>query len=189
MDAGMHQRGCVRSNQLKSCPPRGRTPNKPALIDPRAKFVCHKNTSRHRPRKIATTARGPCSSCVRFVTLRAMATQTHQGGCHCGAVRYEVELDLDQPAIACDCSICSKSGTLLQFVEPSKFRLERGEENLSDYQFNQHVIHHLFCKTCGIKSFARGVGPHGPMVAINVRALDGVDVFALRTQQYPGRLS
>ncbi|HVK87979.1 MAG TPA: GFA family protein [Kofleriaceae bacterium] len=115
-----------------------------------------------------------------------MATQTHRGSCHCGAVRYQAELDLEAPAITCNCSICGKTGAYLQFVSPDKFTLERGEDNLSDYQFNKKIIHHLFCKTCGVRPFARGVGPQGPTVAINVRTLEGVDVFTIPTQQYPG---
>lgn len=112
---------------------------------------------------------------------------THHGGCHCGAVRYTVELDLSVPAIACNCSICSRSGTLLQFVPVDQFTLEQGDDSLTDYTFNKHVIHHQFCKVCGIKSFAHGVGPKGPMVAINVRCLDDIDVFAIPTTQYSGK--
>src|SRR5262245_21926124 len=107
-----------------------------------------------------------------------MAISTHRGGCHCGAVRYRAELDPDTPALSCNCSICGRAGTLLVFVSETAFELEQGESNLTDYQFNKHAIHHLFCKTCGIKSFGRGVGPNGPTVAINIRTLDGVDAFA-----------
>lgn len=111
----------------------------------------------------------------------------HQGGCHCGAVRYRVELDLSQPVISCNCSICVRSGTLLAFVPVTAFTLEQGEEQLIDYQFNKKAIHHLFCKTCGIRSFARGESPRGPMVAVNTRCLDGVDVGTLTINQVDGR--
>ena len=118
-----------------------------------------------------------------------MAVSTQQGGCHCGAVRYQVEIDPDAQAISCNCSMCGRSGTLLAFVPESAFKLEKGEGNLTDYQFNKHVIHHVFCKTCGIKSFARGTGPRGPMVAINMRCLDNVDVFkaAGGAKQFDGK--
>ena len=118
-----------------------------------------------------------------------MAVSTQHGGCHCGAVRYQVEIDAEAAPITCNCSMCGRSGTLLQFVPESAFKLEKGESNLTDYQFNKHVIHHVFCKTCGIKPFARGSGPQGPMVAINVRTLDGADVFALagKAQPYDGK--
>jgi hypothetical protein len=116
-----------------------------------------------------------------------MSATMHEGGCHCGAVRYSVEIDPTAEAIACNCSICGKSGSYLQFVTPDKFTLKSGESNLSDYQFNKQVIHHLFCKTCGIRSFARGKGPKGDMVAINVRCLDGINTHEVPTKQFDGR--
>lgn len=90
-------------------------------------------------------------------------------------------------SIACNCSICGRTGAYLQFVTPDKFTLEKGDDNLTDYRFNKNVIHHLFCKTCGIRSFARGEGPKGPMIAINVRCLDDVDTHKLTTNQFDGK--
>ena len=117
-----------------------------------------------------------------------MSVTKHQGGCHCGAVRYTVELDTAAESIACNCSICGKSGSYLQFVTPDKFSLEKGEDQLTDYQFNKNVIHHLFCKTCGVTSFARGVGPDGtPMAAINARCLDDVDPDTLKVTKFDGK--
>lgn len=117
-----------------------------------------------------------------------MAETTHQGSCHCGAVRFHVDLDLESKAIACNCSICGRSGTLLQFVAADKFTLEKGDDQLTTYQFNKRHIDHVFCKTCGIKSFARGINPKGEKtVAVNVRCLDDVDVFTQPTQQYDGK--
>jgi len=116
-----------------------------------------------------------------------MANATHKGGCHCGAVKYTVEVDTDAEAIECNCSICGRSGTLLLFTPADKFTLEQGADNLTSYKFAAHKIDHLFCKTCGIKSFANGVGPHGPMAAVNVRCLEGIDVFTQKRMQYDGK--
>lgn len=117
-----------------------------------------------------------------------MAVSTQQGGCHCGAVRYSVEIDPEATAIACNCSMCGRSGTLLQFVPEDKFKLEKGDGNLTDYLFNKQVIHHTFCKTCGIKAFARGKSPKGePIVAVNVRSLDGIDPFAIKAHNFDGK--
>ena len=114
--------------------------------------------------------------------------QKHTGGCHCGKVRYEVRLDLDSPVMSCNCSMCGRSGTLLTFVPEAEFKLLSGEDALTDYRFNHHVIHPLFCNTCGIKSFARGVGPDGKeTAAINVRCLEGVDPSKLEIKQFDGR--
>ena len=116
------------------------------------------------------------------------AVETHAGGCHCGAVRFQARLDLERPVISCNCSMCGRSGTLLTFIPAADFTLLSGETALTDYQFNKHVIHHLFCKACGVQSFARGKGPDGnEMVAINARCLDGVDVAALKPAPYDGR--
>jgi len=110
------------------------------------------------------------------------------GGCHCGAVRYSVELDREVPVISCNCSMCAKAGTLLSFVPAARFTLERGEEALTDYLFHKHHIHHLFCRVCGIKSFARGAGRDGqPMVSVNVRCLDGFEPEQFRVQPFDGR--
>lgn len=110
----------------------------------------------------------------------------YSGGCHCGAVRYEVEMSLD-PVISCNCSICRKRGLLLAFVPAEKFTLSSGSDRLTDYQFNRKVIHHLFCATCGVSSFARGRGPDGAeTVAVNVRCLDGVDLDSLNIRKFDG---
>lgn len=113
--------------------------------------------------------------------------KTWTGGCHCGLVRYEVESDLAS-LVTCNCSICQKRGSILTFVPLAKFRLLSGREALTDYQFNKHIIHHLFCSTCGVASFAEGGNPNGgPMVAVNVRCLDRVDVTAMTPTQFDGR--
>ena len=114
-------------------------------------------------------------------------TRTYTGGCHCGAVRYEVQADLSQ-IIACNCSICTKRGLLLTFVPADRFKLLAGEGMLKDYQFNRKVIHHVFCPACGVESFANGAMPNGTkMAAINVRCLDGVDLASLTPTPFDGK--
>jgi hypothetical protein len=77
---------------------------------------------------------------------------------------------------------------MLTFVPAAEFQLERGADALTDYQFGRKNLHHLFCKHCGIRSFARGVHPKlGEMVALNVRCLDGVDLAAIPTKQFDGK--
>jgi hypothetical protein len=113
--------------------------------------------------------------------------QMHRGGCHCGKVRFEVEADLRQ-ILACNCSICAKHGLLLTFVGADKLKLLAGENELTDYQFNKKVIHHLFCRSCGVECFGRGTAPDGnEMIAINIRCLDGIDLGALKTTPFDGK--
>ncbi len=99
----------------------------------------------------------------------------HTGGCQCGAVAYEVDVSLDKP-VTCNCSRCQRLGSVLVFAPRDGFHLLRGEDSLTEYLFNKHAIRHLFCRTCGIESFAYGTMPDGaPMAAINVNCLDGVE--------------
>jgi hypothetical protein len=84
-------------------------------------------------------------------------------------------MDLSQGTLRCNCSICRKARTWLVGLGAGDFRLLKGEEMLSDYQFGRKNIHHLFCKTCGIKSFGRGTGPDGkPMVAVVLNCVDDI---------------
>ena len=110
--------------------------------------------------------------------------KTYIGGCHCGAVRYEVEMDLDK-VMECNCSHCSKKGFLLSFVDRDKFTLQSSEDMLIEYFFNKKAIRHIFCRVCGVQSFAEGVT--FPKVAINVRCLDDVDISSLTIEQVNGK--
>jgi hypothetical protein len=118
---------------------------------------------------------------------RMSETKTYAGSCHCGAVRYEVTMAPPQKAIACNCSICSRTGWLLAFVPAASFRLIAGEGQLGDYQFNKKHIHHHFCRTCGVRSFSRGEGKDGtPMYSVNLRCLKDFDASALPVQTFDG---
>jgi hypothetical protein len=113
--------------------------------------------------------------------------KSYQGGCHCGKVRYAVTMDLGGKVTSCNCSMCGKKGTLLSFAPADRFELLSGEDTLTSYQFGKKNIDHLFCSTCGVTSFARGKGRDGkPMMAINTRCLDGVDVARLDVTHFDG---
>jgi hypothetical protein len=109
------------------------------------------------------------------------------GGCHCGQVRFDVTADLSH-VIECNCSICIKRGALMTFVTADRFALRAGSDDLTDYQFNKKVLHHPFCKYCGVGAFSQGKSPDGrDMVAVNVRCLDGVDIKALSLTGFDGK--
>ena len=117
-----------------------------------------------------------------------MAAELREGGCHCGAVRYRAKLDLEQPVIVCNCSICKKAGTMLSAVSPDDFTLLQGEDALTTYRFNTHKIAHQFCKTCGILPFGEGTDPKGnKTAAINIRCLEDFDFTKVPLIHYDGK--
>jgi hypothetical protein len=114
--------------------------------------------------------------------------QTYNGGCQCGAVRYEVAADLDN-VISCNCSRCGRLGMLLTFAPAGDFKLLAGETATTEFKFNKNVIQHLFCSTCGVQSFARGKRPSdgSDVIAINVRCLDDVDPDSITAKKVDGK--
>jgi hypothetical protein len=113
--------------------------------------------------------------------------RTYLGSCHCGKVRFEAITELTR-VMSCNCSICSRLGYVLSFVSAAQFKLLSGADALTDYQFNNKRIHHLFCSTCGVHAFARGAGSDGKeIVAVNLRCLEGLDLDALTPTKFDGR--
>jgi hypothetical protein len=111
----------------------------------------------------------------------------YRGSCHCGKVAYEVEGDI-QETFSCNCSLCSRRGGLLWFAPRDKFNLLRGQDDLTTYTFNKHVIQHQFCKHCGVQSFALGQDPRGnKMAAINIRCLEGFEFDRVPVKHIDGR--
>ena len=111
---------------------------------------------------------------------------THRGGCHCGAVAFELEAPAELVVQECNCSICSKSGYLHLIVPAVRFRLLRGRDSLVTYTFDTHEARHLFCKTCGIKSFyIPRSNPDG--YSVNLRCLDLATIRKVTIEPFDGR--
>lgn len=117
----------------------------------------------------------------------AETTETlHAGSCHCGAVKFELRANIEG-LMECNCSICSRAGWRLAFVQESGFTLKQGRDALQDYQFGKHHTHHLFCKTCGVRPFSWGLGEDGGKTyAVNARCLKDFDHGSLPIQTFDG---
>ena len=111
----------------------------------------------------------------------------YKGSCHCGKMAFEVEGNLEK-AMECNCSICSKRGSLHWFVSRDDFRLLTPDEDAGTYTFNKHKIKHRYCRECGCAPYSEGMAPSGAyMIAINARCLDGVDLSAVEVGPFDGR--
>ena len=111
----------------------------------------------------------------------------YSGSCQCGKVSFDVDMQIDK-VISCNCSRCRRLGSLLAGTKKENFILKSGQDALTNYKFNKHVINHYFCSTCGIQPYAAGKGRDGSdMVMINVRCLDGVDPDTFEVMKFDGR--
>ena len=110
---------------------------------------------------------------------------THRGGCHCGAVAFEVDAPARVIVQDCNCSLCRMSGYLHLIVPASRFRLLRGQDALTNYTFNTGTAKHLFCRHCGIKSFyVPRSNPDG--WSVNLRCVDRATLEAVAVEPFDG---
>ncbi len=101
--------------------------------------------------------------------------KTYHGSCHCGAVRFEADLDLTQPSFRCNCSICRRTRFWPAIAGPEGFRLLSGEGDLTKYLFKTRKNEHFFCRHCGIRAFGHGTEtPLGEMYGVNLGCLEDV---------------
>lgn len=110
----------------------------------------------------------------------------YRGSCHCGAVAFEVNCDIDH-VVECNCSLCRRAGWQLIFVPEGQLTMLSGEDSLQDYQFGARRIHHTFCRQCGVRAIGRGSDGQGnDMYAINTRCLEGFDPSGVEVRHFDG---
>lgn len=109
-----------------------------------------------------------------------------EGGCHCKKVRFEAEVPETVEALDCNCSICSATGFRHLMVPHHDFRLLSGEADLVSYRFGTGAANHLFCGTCGVKSFYQPRS-HPEAWSVNVNALDDLSGLTITVSMFDGR--
>lgn len=111
---------------------------------------------------------------------------TVEGGCHCGAVRFSIQTKPMVELLECNCSICSASGYQHLFIPHRDFTLMTDATQITSYRFGSQEAEHLFCRTCGIKSYYQPKS-HPDCWSVNYRCLDdGVDLNPVY-RQFDGR--
>ena len=112
----------------------------------------------------------------------------YQGSCHCGAVKFEADVDLTT-ASRCNCSICTKTAVTGAIGKPDALTVLAGEDVVAVYEWGHKVSQRYFCPRCGIHCYARGhlAELGGDYISINVNCLDGVELAALSVVHWDGR--
>ena len=108
------------------------------------------------------------------------------GGCHCKTVRFEAEVPQAPEVLDCNCSICAMTGFRHLIVPHGDFRLHSGEAALVSYRFGTGAANHLFCGTCGVKSFYQPRS-HAHAWSVNLNALDDASLLSISAQAFDGR--
>lgn len=111
---------------------------------------------------------------------------TVRGGCHCGEVRFEADVGRQVRLLACNCSMCARTGFLHMIVPHGDFRLLSGCQNLASYRFGTRAAEHLFCRTCGIRSFYQPRS-HPEAWSVDFRCLEDGHGLSPQVEQFDGR--
>jgi hypothetical protein len=117
-----------------------------------------------------------------------MTRKTYHGSCHCGAVRFTAEIDLDEGIRKCNCTWCVKQKMWKAFSYGDGLHLLSGEDHLAGYQakgssWPEGHVHHRFCQSCGVNVFSRGYLEMSPFDgwfhAVNLNAIDDLSPEAI----------
>jgi hypothetical protein len=108
------------------------------------------------------------------------------GGCHCRAVRFEAEVPAAVDVLDCNCSICARTGFRHLMVPHADFALLSGGEALTSYRFGTGAAEHLFCGTCGVKSFYQPRS-HPDCWSVNIHTLDDTTGLTIHVSEFDGR--
>lgn len=109
-----------------------------------------------------------------------------EGGCHCKSVRFEAVVPRAVEILDCNCSICTMTGFRHLIVPHGDFRLLSGGDGLGRYRFGTGAAEHLFCATCGVKSFYQPRS-HPEAWSVNLNALDDTSGLTVTVTQFDGR--
>ncbi|MEC7521474.1 MAG: GFA family protein [Myxococcota bacterium] len=107
--------------------------------------------------------------------------RTYRGGCHCGGLRVEADLNVLEPAspyhaaCRCNCTFCRRRGAVTMLIPPSAFRVIEARTE-ARYVPKPEVGAFVFCAVCGVHVYGTGhmemLG--GDFVTVNLDALDEV---------------
>ncbi len=111
-----------------------------------------------------------------MIETKPNPAETRTGGCHCGAVRFSVDLPEGWYALRCNCTLCSMKGNVMIDVPLDALTITRGQDELTLYTFGTHQAKHHFCRHCGIHPFHQ-LRSNPQEYGINAVCIDGMSPY------------
>lgn len=115
-----------------------------------------------------------------------MHKRDYTARCHCGRVRFSFRSEEIKTGIRCNCSICARKGSVMssEYIPAGDFQPHSNLADLSDYRWNDRMVNHLFCKTCGIYPY-HGDSEYG--YRVNLGCVEVIDALSLDIKVLDGR--
>lgn len=115
-----------------------------------------------------------------------MSKQKYTARCHCGKIRFSFLSEKITTGKRCNCSICIRKGAIMsaKYIPAEDFTPHQNMEDLSDYRWNDRMVNHLFCKTCGIYPY-HGGPKYG--YRVNLGCVEQLDPLTLEISIIDGR--
>jgi hypothetical protein len=105
----------------------------------------------------------------------------HEGGCHCGNLRFALETALplaELPRRACQCSFCRSHGAISTSDPAGALRFTvQDSKQLIRYRFGLKLADFLVCARCGVYVAAQMIDSGKAWAVLNTNAFDDVDHF------------
>lgn len=115
-----------------------------------------------------------------------MPKTQYSGRCHCGKVKFSFSSPEIDKGARCNCSICIRKGIVMTdvYIPAADFKYDFSSGRLGNYLWNDRVLNHYFCKTCGVTPF---IGAEEYGYRANLGCVEGVDPLSLKIRMIDGK--
>jgi hypothetical protein len=112
-----------------------------------------------------------------------MSKKLFHGSCHCGKIKYQVNIDLTKGSGKCDCTFCRKNSFWSYKAKAKNFQWLQGQETSTKYSSNPTIGDYIFCSTCGTMPFGITVKSEWTEVGatINLSTFDDISTEELNS--------
>ncbi|NVJ97937.1 MAG: GFA family protein [Alphaproteobacteria bacterium] len=109
-----------------------------------------------------------------------------KGGCHCGAVSFEVKTSLEW-ITECNCSACRKLGTVWAHADEGEINVDMADGATLSYIWGDKTLAFHTCRTCGSTTHWTSLNKaESTRMAVNVKLVDPSEIRDMRLRHFDG---